>query len=351
MEYKIWNRTELLLISSTADLFNFANHRFCANSVKMENLNPLQVFKLVHRYYWTVMSCPIKFRSSPKFTRIPSGSYFQLFYYYFIRTIGTIIFFQYTRLIFKNLWKFYSAAEFDNVELSGIVIYLLSMLPILTGDFFLWNTNFNFSFKRLVNLWENIWRQANFRESFVKRLTTKLCFQTALICIHNILFDYYFTYGYAKAMFYDLSQDSTQLYNDIPWKIPVINATFWVTISLFFFLTNCAWSLMLVFPCVIAYNIEACVKLLTFKLKATSRFDEFTRILEKYQYLVHCTRDGITSLIAKQLLAFYIIVGYAQFLEAYFIFQLIKGGAVWDEFQFLLMDVLVNFKQNLTNMT
>ncbi len=91
------------------------------------------------------------------------------------------------------------------------------------------------------------------------------------------------------------------------------------------------WSLMFAFPCVIAYNIEAGVKLLTFKLKATKDFDEFTRILKKYRYLVHCTRDGITSPLAKQLLAFYMMVGFQQFVEAFFIFQLIKGGAVWED--------------------
>ncbi len=130
----------------------------------MENVKPLQIFNFVNRYFWTVLSCPIKFINSPNFSRKHSNNTIRQIYYFFKKNLSTVVFSQFIRLIAENLWKFHLTGEFDN-GLFGTALYLIAMEPSLNCDFLFWNTNFNLSLWRLTNLLEKIWLEISLRQN------------------------------------------------------------------------------------------------------------------------------------------------------------------------------------------
>ncbi len=141
----------------------------------------------------------------------------------------------------------------------------------------------------------------------------------------------------------NLENDPSYLYTAIPWKTPTIDFAYWLWIVLNLTILNLMWSLLLVFPSVITYIIEGCVRLLTLRLNSAKSITEFRSLVKTYQRITHCTRDGVTDPLANTTLIFYIVAGIQQFFEMYCMFQLIKTGGDWDDYQLILLDVFVSF--------
>lgn len=107
---------------------------------------------------------------------------------------------------------------------------------------------------------------------------------------------------------------------------------------------NMAWgvSFLFVMPGVITLHVQCCLQALSVQISENSSNKSIAKVVRGYTVLGFAMRKLNESLSAVLMMMF-LVFGVEQFIQALFIFQLIKMNAPWMEIRMLLLDVMVKY--------
>lgn len=316
---------------------------FCA-LFKMKEQLSTKYFHLAYKYYKIILCCPTShsFKNGVFKTVLNKSNMSRLLAYFAIKALQIVNLLQIIKLILEAYLVAQKETPLDVFTLFAYLFWLVAMSPILLNEYFLNNNAFNFSLKRLFKFIENNLTKPGIGQGVETKIKSTLNIQLLLICIHNIGFDYFNVYNAAATMYGNLEYDPTFLYLAVPWKDNnLVNTVYWLVLLVNVHITDTMFSLLFTLPGVIAYYLEATIKILTARLNSCENWSEFESVLKEYKNLEYCVRDGIDSQLGSLLLVFFGCAGLMQFIEAFFIFQFIKLGVPWEVYQFFVFDIFV----------
>ncbi len=303
----------------------------------------IKILNFIFEYYSAVLCCPFVYLSIPFLKRKITTNYSKLCCYLFARLLQIVNAIQLLRLIVRSVWSLHVTGNIDVFELSGMFLWLTGMNTVLIGDYLFCDTEVNFKIKKVVHLFTQIWNQFKSNKLATREINSEIVRRLLLLFVHNAATDFFSVYNFATTLYGNLDQDPTLLYTTAPWKTKFVDTVYWICININVMVLVFMWSAMLVVPSALAYNIEACIRLLDCELKSARTYIEIKRVLDAYSQLIYCTNNRLVTKIGRLNLAFYLIAGFQQFVESYFLFQLIQSGATWDDYQVLLVDIGVSF--------
>ncbi len=307
----------------------------------MKTLNPVRLLTLLHRYYYAGGLCPIKFSFKQTFKRSINKETTILVFYLVVRFMEIVNILQLVSYIAKAYYELHLTENLDVFGLAGMLLWIVSTMLIFLFDYFFCNIDFNFNYQTLVHLLTKIWGECKIDDTSFWELKRKVSFRLGLLCLHNFVIDYFNAINFSVILYGNVEADPSLLYLAVPWKSPIVDTIYWAFLTLYIFNMAYIWSHFFVFPCAIAYNIEAAVALLTTQLNTAESLNKVSEVVKTYQNLMYSNQHFIKRQLGQVLLIFYLVAGFQQFMEAFFIFQFMKAGAAWNEYQAILLDSFV----------
>ncbi|CAL8117958.1 unnamed protein product [Orchesella dallaii] len=301
----------------------------------------------LHHYYFRGLNCPKPlYKSWSQFSltqpEIKSRNIYKYFVYTLSRTIPLINFFYVLKLLVDALST--DKGDVPLFDILGMMLWIGIIFPVTFSDTIMLSTSFPRTFWRTVNACDQIWEKANQNLSshVLQELKRNHKVQVRHLLLHTFSIDYLSIFNFALSSV-GSDQDPTYLYSVIPWKnSDVIRVIYFFAQVSSIFTLGMAWSFILTFPTVIAFNLECSMKMLA-KLVETGPHERYSwnDIVQDYKTLHLCTKELNQSRLGRILLAFYALSCLQQTMESYCCFQLIKSGAGWDDYQVLFIDVLI----------
>ncbi len=304
------------------------------------SLNCVKIYNFLYKYYSVVRCCPVVFSSKEIFKRTLTSNKFKLFMYIISRLLEIASAIQLFRIIMETIFE--TTGNIDFSGLIGMSLWLIALTTILIGDYMSCDAELNFDIKTLSRLLTEIWKQSNSNDLKIRKINSKIVKRLLLLISHSAITDYLVQYNFATSTFGNLELDPSLLYTALPWRTTLVDTICWICSNVNMFLVTITWSSILALPGALAYILEASIELLAYKLKTARTYAAAKSVLDTYTCIIYCTENGLRAKIGRINLAFYLVAGFQQFFESYFLFQLIKLGAAWDDYQFLLTDLTVS---------
>ena len=179
--------------------------------------------------------------------------------------------------------------------------------------------------------------------------------QTIFYLIGSLI-DYYYIISTLWSLSDSIDTDPSYMVELIePWRGPVVDKLYAIVAIINFWLLILAWSFLFAFPGIIsfhvAYTIDAWTKAVTNLTESykQGRSDkkckyfnyDITYIMKHYDELEKFTSYYVQNGVSTIFMIFYGISGAEQLFQAYLVFQLIFSGADWEDYQLVVLDLMV----------
>ncbi|CAL8117972.1 unnamed protein product [Orchesella dallaii] len=263
--------------------------------------------------------------------------------FYFIRFLLLINFIQVARLLILDLWELHVNGSVDMFGLFGLMMWGGAFMPVFCYDFILLKPNCLKALFRSMDTCDKVMDKAkeHLGKETISKILSKKSFLVWLLTIHSVAFDYFSITICMWTTYQNIEEDPTLLYSAIPWKAPWVNVIYWFIPQIIMGSFVMIWSVMFTLPGVVAYHYECVIRALakSVEIGPTTKYS-LEAILRDYQLIEFTVRDLHQNGFSKMLLLFFAAFGVQQTIESFCVFQMIKQGASWDEYQFFFADLM-----------
>ncbi|CAL8117964.1 unnamed protein product [Orchesella dallaii] len=309
----------------------------------------LSDFRIIFTYYILGTASPINYYhlSTTIYSPANYNEYFpsriKQSLFYLIRFLLLINFIQTARLIILNLWELHVNGSVEMFGLLGLMLWLGAFIPVFCSDFILLKPNCLKALFRSMDTCEKVLNKTkeHLGKETISNILFKKSFLVWFLMIHSVAFDYLTISNCMWSTYQNIENDPTSLYSAIPWKNSWVDVIYWFILQMIMGSIVMLWSLMLTLPGVVTYYFECVIRALaeSVEIGHTSKYPLET-ILKDYQLIEFAVRDLHQNGFSKMLLIFFGTFGVQQAIESFCIFQMMKHGASWDDYQFYFLDLI-----------
>ncbi|CAL8117966.1 unnamed protein product [Orchesella dallaii] len=306
-------------------------------------------FRIIFTYYILGTASPINYShlSATIYSPATSNNYVpsrtNQCFYYFTRFLLTINIIHVARLLIFNLWELHVNGSVEMFGFLGLIIWSGVFIPVFCSDFILLKPNCLKLLFRSMDTCDKVLNKT--KEHLGKETISKILFKKSFLVwflmIHSVAFDYLTITNCMWSSYENIENDPAMLYSAIPWKNSWVDVIYWFILQMIMGSIDMLWSLMLTLPGVVAYHYECVIRALaeSVEIGPTSKYP-LEAILKDYELIEFAVRDLHQNGFSKMLLIFFGTFGVQQAIESFCIFQMIKYGASWDEYQFFFWDLM-----------
>ncbi|CAL8144775.1 unnamed protein product [Orchesella dallaii] len=309
-------------------------------------------FRIIFTYYILITTSPINYSHllATIYSPTNSNKYVPTFpsrtkqwLYYFARFLILINFIHVVRLLILNLWELHVNGQVEMFGLFGLLIWSGAFTPVVCYDFIFLKPSCLKSLFRSLDTCDKVWNRA--KEHLGEKTMSEILFKKSILVwclmLHTTAVDFFTITNCMWSSYQNIENDPTLLYEAIPWKNQWVDVVYWFILQILMGSLVMVWSLMLTLPGVVAYNFEYVIRALakSVEVEPTSKYP-LEAILKDYRLIEFAVRDLHQNGFSKMLLIFFATSGIQQTIESFCIFQMIKHGASWDEYQFFLLDLM-----------
>ncbi|CAL8117962.1 unnamed protein product [Orchesella dallaii] len=263
----------------------------------------------------------------------------KLLIYLFLRFWPLLHGIQAVHLLIVSLYELHITGKIDTIRFFGLFMMLGAYSQFGCVDPFLYKA-YEYLFQPLQTS-EKLWKRTtkHLGNNVAAQLKFKKSSQTWRLMLHNGI-DCINILNFAWSSL-NIEDDQLYMRTVVPWNTPTGNVIYWIVQQIVVFLGVFVWSAMLTLPGVIAYHFECVLNALAESVNVgPTRAYSLRDILKDYQSIEYSIRELHRKGFAEILLFSYILTGVQQAITSFIIFQLIKNGAMWNDYQFLLIDTM-----------
>ncbi|CAL8117936.1 unnamed protein product [Orchesella dallaii] len=266
-------------------------------------------------------------------------------FYYFTRSLLLINFIQVVRLLILNLWELHVNGSVEMFRLFSVSIWAVVFTPIYCNDFILLKDNCLKSLFRYMDTCAQVMNRAqeHLGKETVSKILLKKSFQIKCLMLQTNLLNFMTITNCMWSTYENIENDPAMLYEAIPWKNQWVDGIYWFILQIIGSSILMFWSLLLTFPGVVAYHFECVIMALAKSVEdgPTSRYP-LEAILKDYRVIEFGVRDLHQNGFSRMLIMFLAASGIQLVTESFCVFQMMKNGGSWDDYQIFLLDVGIN---------
>lgn len=311
----------------------------------------------VFDYYSFVFVYPVHFSDLTSFlftkpltsiTDIILRNRYKLICYIFLRSFVVLHLSALTALLVQCIKILHETGQLQAYDIIGVVLWVCALIPYYFCDQLFLRKDFTTALARTAEICDRIWENAkqNVNQKHLSKLVAKMNLRILLLCLHTSVTDYYNTVEYTRIILNDMEQDILIIYPMVPssWKTPLFNFFMFPILVIHILIMNLIWGALQTFPGVIVLHLNCCIKSLTLQLDQISNHGDLQvieKVMKNYNKLEFCINQLSTRRLSNSLLGYYLVVGFQEFAQVFFIFQTLKAGGTFQDVQILLVDAMV----------
>lgn len=275
---------------------------------------------------------------------------FRLIIYFISRIPPVLNFFTTAFEIGKTLEISHSTGNLSVQNLFGLILWQLCIPALFFADWLFLSRGFSHYFVQTTNLVDLIWRKCeqSVDPRTLKEIRQSNSWKVRLFMFHTFLIDLMTIFNFVTGSWGHPEEDPTLIFLFFPWtQSSTGKFLYWIVQNENALLSIMSWAALISFPGVLALHLECILKGLNEAVN-NGRLEKysFEEIMKDYNNLEHAIKELNRNSFSTCLLLFYLECGTEQTSSSFCIFQLIKSGASWDEWQYFFLDTLVCFKKN-----
>lgn len=310
--------------------------------------------KAAYSYYTSFLILPVQVSKleerlhSSKFLPFYCFPIIWLLIYLISRVPPVLNFFTTALEIGKTLQIYYSTGNLSVLNLFGLILWQLCIPALFFADWLFLSRGFSHYFVQTTNLMENIWRKCEISVNplKLKEIRQSNSWKVRRFMLHTFVIDLMTIFNFVTSTWGHPEEDPTLIFLFFPWtQSSTGKFIYWIVQNENAILSIMSWATLISFPGVLALHLECTLNCLNEAVNE-GRLKKYSleEIMKDYRNLENAIKELNRNSFATCLLLFYLECGTEQTSEAFCIFQLIKSGASWDEWQYFFLDILVCIK-------
>ncbi len=321
-----------------------------SNKMSDETKKFTSLFRKIYTYYTTLTCSPVTLQNARNFS-FKNIRLFRILLYIVIRILPAL---QLVHNLLLALGAYHS--QFGTQDIFGVlesVLWVLAYGMYIFNDSIIVRWKLTVSILNVFDVCDRIWIHA---ETFLNpctplsKLKSKLASHSKRIFFHFCFLDFFQSLIYSWSLWGTVTYQVT-FYSMFPWKSPLAENITWFLLSINFPQQISPWSFPLLFHSINAHQKETCIRALTTCVKQLANSSKnsgvdysIEKIIQDYKTL-HLATSFVERKLRNILLVMFLVMGVQQFMESYFIFQMIKMGLGFQDLFFLILDLFMTLSR------